>query len=168
MSTIYVDMDGVLVDWEGAVFRLAREHWDFPGEYRDLTQKQKMDLTKRTPRFYETLPWLQDGQWLWNYLVYDKRFEGHNKNVLTAMSDKVPQSLEEKYIWCERNLYIRKDEVVVVTRKSHKRMWATTNGKPNILIDDNSGNCLQWIEAGGKAILFTNFQDTKSILEQIF
>lgn len=168
MNTIYVDMDGVLVDWEGTVFRLAQLYWDFKGEYKDLTQKQKMDLCGRTPRFYETLPWLQEGQWLWNYLRFDPLFYGRKKKILTAMSDKVPISLPEKYIWCDRNLSLTKEDVVVVTRKSHKRMWAVTDGQPNLLIDDNVDNCLQWIQAGGRAILFTTFQNAKGILEDIF
>jgi hypothetical protein len=160
-------MDGVLVDWEGEVYRLAKKHWDFQGGYKELTQKQKMDLTKRTPRFYATLPWLQDGQWLWNYLRYDHMMKGQKVEVLTAMSDKVVESLPQKYEWCEQNLYIDKDEVTVVTRKSHKKHWAVTNGQSNILIDDNAQNCLQWNEAGGYSILFTNFSDTRKILEEI-
>ena len=52
-------------------------------------------------------------------------------------------------------------------RFHEKDNWATTDGEPNILIDDFIINTNPWRQAGGIAILHTSVADTIAQLQEL-
>ena len=70
-----------------------------------------------------------------------------------------------KQEWIDNNLVPPPPEKIFMHHEKYR--WATTNGKPNILIDDFSKNTIPWEEAGGIAILHTSTAKTIRELEEI-
>ena len=197
---IYCDMDGVLVDFEkGAVEAINRDIQDETIETKEMLRLRRelgvsgrvgvslADIDKHTqPRtnviratrnymykrlgedveFWANLPWTDDGQELWSYI---SQFSPY---ILTAPMGEGSQT--GKRLWVEKNLHPAPEKVFI----SHEKYeWATTDGRPNVLIDDFSTNTIPWAtprhiegsdeKMSGFAILHTNFKDTKAALEYI-
>ena len=51
--------------------------------------------------------------------------------------------------------------------RSQKQKYATTNGKPNVLIDDYIKNIQEWESAGGIGIRHTNVSKTLAELKKL-
>jgi hypothetical protein len=77
-------------------------------------------------------------------------------------------SEEGKAIWVQTHLGIPEPTVLFSKTKFE---YATTDGYPNILIDDFEKNVKNWLapptvgKSGGFAIQHKNFADTKAVLE---
>lgn len=142
-------MDGVLCDFEGRVEEISGK------SFESLTRQEIWDTIKEDEYFYLTLPWTDDGEKLWQYLVTN-----YEPIILSASSSHVARSTQHKYMWCELYLELYSESVIVVPHKSTKAEFAVdiTDGlppHPNILIDDNEINIKQWRDAGGIGILYT-------------
>ena len=119
---------------------------------------------KNNQEFWARLPWMEDGEKLWNYI------KGYNPIILTTPMGEPSKSNEAltpseigKTLWVETHL--GKGPEIIFSNKKYER--AVTNGRPNILIDDFSTNTNPWLINKGFAILHTNFEDTKGALEYI-
>ena len=186
---IYCDMDGVLVDFQTAVVdqinkdlkddsldgrRLIKLREKLANLNRDSITKGDLDKIDKSKRFkaareymyarfrndeafWASLPWFPGGQELWKYIG---KYEPY---ILTApMSGEGSRTGKQK--WIENNLNPQPKKIFM----SHEKYkWATTNGKPNILIDDFEINTIPWAKAGGIAILHTNLKKTIQELEEI-
>tara|TARA_R110000803_G_scaffold184881_1_gene247200 strand:+ start:543 stop:1133 length:591 start_codon:yes stop_codon:yes gene_type:complete len=73
-----------------------------------------------------------------------------------------------KIIWAERELEPAAKELIC-TMSAEKQNYATTDGVPNILIDDRARTIKQWKDAGGIGILHVTGQskDTISRLKKL-
>jgi len=187
---IYCDMDGVLVDFEkGVVEAINRDINDETIETKEMQRLRRelgtiardaislADIDKHAqPRtniiraarnymyrrygedveFWANLPWTDDGPELWNYI---SQFDPY---ILTAPMGEGSQT--GKRLWIEKNLNPAPEKVFI----SHEKYeWATTDGRPNVLIDDFTTNTEPWLKAGGIAILHTNTADSIAALKAI-
>jgi len=169
-ATLYVDMDGVLVDFVRGVKLLTGIDWNAP-----VSRQEKLARNHRVfecPNFWENLPPTRDFHTLWNYVV---PYEPH---ILTAVPRGIngePPSessqryaREGKWIWCEKYLGIPKDHFHAVFRE-HKQNYATKienrNVISNILIDDTNQNIQEWMKNRGIGILHTSAADSISKLK---
>lgn len=143
MSRLFVDMDGVLADFMGGAEKvLGRsfndDHWKYhaKGEH-----KIKVAAIHD---FWEKLDWEPGGRELWNYV------KDFHPNILSAYAEwDEADSKRGKYLWITKHLgHIPSSKIHLVVRE-HKQKYATTNGKPNILIDDYDKNIAEWKKAGG-------------------
>jgi 5'(3')-deoxyribonucleotidase len=142
-SEIYIDMDGVLVDFFG--------EWTKMQGVKDWKQiknvgKALQDI-RDTEDFWLKLKPTPNADKL-HGLVKEIRGE---YNILSAPLADDPRAEPHKREWIEKNLTAFPPKKVIIT--TDKAKYATsTGGTPNILIDDFGQNVAKWEAAGGVGI----------------
>ena len=153
IKTIYLDMDGVLCNFEDMA-----------------VGKRALDLVSRTlnwelmksfgSEFWEELPWIREGlrlyTWLYTFCIQNKI----DLCILSAVA--LEDGKIGKLNWIKNNIKINPLCVYFVDSGKDKKHFAEENA---ILIDDYSKNVSEFISAGGKAILFNN--DAKEVVDKI-
>ena len=116
---VYVDMDGVLADFDA--------HHEAVFGVRSSTTADKVDWLKvrAVAGFYLAIPPMRDMQELWRYL------ERYRPIVLTGVPEKVEEAAENKRTWVRRHLG---PTVEVICCKSKEKCLHAKPG--DILIDD--------------------------------
>ncbi|MAV94218.1 MAG: hypothetical protein CMA31_00850 [Euryarchaeota archaeon] len=139
-SEIYVDMDGVLVDFFDAWTKLMGvKNW------KDIKNiNVALDKIRSTKDFWVNLKPTPNAFTLLDII---KKIKGNYKILSAPMADdhRVEPS---KRAWVEQHLKaFPPDEVIITT---NKKQYATQpDGTPNILIDDFGQNVAKWEAAGG-------------------
>ena len=149
---IYLDMDGVLVDFISAVYKLFKLK-DFR-EWEKIGKDKYDEINKIGEKWWSEMDWLSDGKKLWNYL------KKYNVTILSAApKDKTshPIATEGKRNWLNKNIGSSYSSDAIITTAVEKQKWAN---KKSILIDDSERNIKQWINKGGIGILHKNTNDT--------
>jgi 5'(3')-deoxyribonucleotidase len=155
---LFCDMDGVLCDFEKAVFDI-----DGKTTVQDLDKKPEQTfwsyIVKGThgglKAFFAKMAWHPQGKQLWNHI------KGLNPTILSAVKEPGKQdALDGKNEWLDR-------EIGKVPRKFVERKDKQQFAKGNILIDDYDKNIKEWTEAGGKAILFRKAEDAIKQLNEL-
>lgn len=155
--TLFVDMDGVLADFDRGIYELCgkRPHAMEKKEVWATIHKQ-YDQGKF---FFKHLPLMADALELWSNL------ELYNPIILTATGHSIPTAELEKKWWA--NLHFPKTMVLTVEDGADKVKFVQTRPQA-ILIDDRSKAIDPWIEAGGIGILHTSANQTlKELVEAI-
>lgn len=159
--TVYVDLDGVLVNWDKGYRQISGGLSD--DEYKaKYGGSASLNLVKKYGvDWWANLEWLPGGKELWkfvrnNFLKY---------KILTATGKPGEWSSiarKGKHIWMKRNLPgLPESDQIVVGPKGEKKNYA----KPgDILIDDTPRNIQDWIDAGGVGILH---KDALSTIQQL-
>ena len=149
---IYVDMDGVLVDFDGG--------------YEKLTGMTTREADKKGPEFFWkpiskagakwwiTLNWMPDGKQLWDYV------KKYNPELLSAPSREEASKMGKR-IWVKRELPGAK---LILRSADKKQEFASPT---SILIDDREKNIEQWEAAGGIGILHTDAASTIKKLKEL-
>jgi hypothetical protein len=159
---LFVDMDGVVADFEKGVSavmgeRLDQERYDRDSKYRSKMWKWVKQHAKEGGTLWEDLPMMPDGQALWNYV------KKYDPTVLTAMGNPAYGAEPQKRKWIAEKFGSRVP--VIVTRKSdEKAQYAAPN---RILIDDREKSIGPWEAAGGIGILHKNTADTIRQLKEM-
>lgn len=151
MITLYLDMDGVLADFN-------KEYTKFDPEKADRKRFRESVLQHR---IFEKLDFMPDTQELLNHV---SRLHGVTVEILTSMGTHEPNQANEakmqKLKWLnEKNIPYKAN---FVHNKQEKAKYATPR---SILIDDSVGCISPFIEAGGHGILHVNASDTIRILD---
>ena len=107
-------------------------------------------LIRKDISFWEHLPWIEESKELWNYI------KQYNPYILTGPLDEASE--EGKKRWCERELGISRDRVIVT---QDKFKYAKEN---TILIDDFLSYLQPFRDNGGIGILHRN---TKHTIKQL-
>jgi 5'-nucleotidase len=131
---LFIDMDGVLCDYEGHYRRLF-------GVSFGMDDKERRWKNVDDVSFWSTIPWMRDGKMLWAAV---QRF---NPTILSAPT-REQSSRKGKLIWCRRELGI-----VNVILETEKYKYAAPD---SILIDDRPQNIDPWKANGGIGILHTS------------
>jgi 5'(3')-deoxyribonucleotidase len=147
MFKLYVDLDGVLTDFDKQFFNFFHTHTS------DLSNSEvwnKIDNTDES--FWSSMDWLPNGKKLWDTI------KKYNPIILTSPSNH-PSSIKGKILWMEKNLpntpYIIEPQ---------KEKYAIEN---SILIDDKEKNIKKWIDNNGIGILYKNPKNTIEKLNNI-
>lgn len=157
MSNLYIDMDGVLADFDKGVYELCGKRPDAMSndELWDKIDSHYDDGNM----FFKHLPLMADAMKLWTNI------EMYNPVILTATRNENRSRKNvhlEKHWWA--NLYFNGVEVVTVKRSRDKAGYAGHIG--DILIDDRLKSIDPWVEAGGTGILHTSAIDTLKKLKE--
>lgn len=154
LPTIFCDMDQVLVDFiSGAE--------DAIGEpFATADKDQRWNKIANTKGFWANLSWLSGGKRLWDFI------SKYDTEILSAYSNRDGTSRNGKLKWLSKNTKIKRSKINLVMR-SDKQKYATTNGKPNVLIDDYIKNITEWEAKGGIGIHHTNVSKTISELKRL-
>lgn len=169
---IFCDLDGVLVGFARQVVensgKKTKKLSDKECE-KELSRIQNIWKFTHNPRFWYDLPWMKDGQELWEY-IYE-----YQPIILTAMSrDK--KCNDGKRYWCKENLGPIDPAVITCfgryqgikglgkVKAAQDKNWDVTQC---LLIDDNAQIIDQWRQAGGTGILHTSTEDTINKLKEL-
>lgn len=159
----FIDMDGILTDFHGAML----EHFNTPDNLKfeagswetvdTLCRNLKISHNKfwqsLSHKFWGNMPWTKDGKVIWDFLTDE--FGSENCYILSSPSDEC--SAHGKILWLKENLprLYRERRFFL---GSHKYQLASHN---SILIDDRDKNIDEFIQYGGKGILYPRFWNSR-------
>jgi predicted nucleotidyltransferase len=152
-------MDGVIVDWESAFKKLSGGVSSKSYEFEHGKEARHKLSYDNSPDFYINMDWMKDGKELFNYL------KNQNTEILShseGESSNDTRSRDGKLIWLKNNFVKLKPNLV--PNREDKSKFAAPNA---ILIDDREDNVNEFINAGGKAILHKNAEDTINQLKNM-
>lgn len=151
---IYVDLDGVLVDWEKQFEKFSGGVPVETYEAEHGKDKRYEFVHKNSPAFYATAPWMKDGKILYNFL------KELPTEVLSHSTDL--ESTDGKKEWLQNNGIAFKPNLV--PNRSDKAKYAAGDA---ILIDDRQDVIDQFNSAGGIGILHTDATSTINKLKEL-
>jgi 5'(3')-deoxyribonucleotidase len=151
--TLYLDMDGVLADFNKEYIKLDPQKAD----------RKRFRTAVIEDKIFEKLEFLPDTQELLNHV---SKLHGVTIEILTSMGTHDPFQAncarEQKLKWLDaKNIPYKAN---FVHNKQEKAKYATPR---SILIDDSVGCISPFNEAGGYGILHTNASNTIRILDSI-
>ena len=153
LYTIYLDMDGVIVNFD----KQFEEAFDMlPREFEEAfgTEMFWKKIEERGVGFWRGMEWMPGGQELYN------RVAQHNHFLLSSPSRSNTSKIG-KHMW-------KKDKTpntkLILSRSYNKKNYAD---KSNILIDDRESNIQQWRDAGGIGILYKSAEQVNAELDKL-
>lgn len=151
--TVYVDMDGVLAD----LFNHAGSLHDVE-HYNKMTKDQWETFFKDSNAYelFRDLPAFPTANKLLQ-IVTD--FAGGYTILSSPLNFDKAGSIKGKKEWLKKHIHVSADGQIF---DHEKYKYATSNGKPNILIDDYGVNIRAWEQAGGIAIKYQADEDSLS------
>ncbi len=163
IEKIYLDMDGVLADFDRGMMELCGMDMSKQDTTDPDERTWMWELVRRTDHFYARLPLMPHAQELFarTYGRYGDRCE-----ILTALPKPERQVLtahDDKIAWVRQ--YLSSQIVVHTVQRESKKDFA--RGPGYILIDDFSKNITAWQEAGGTGIHYTDYQKAVNELAAI-
>ena len=115
--TVYVDMDGVLANFDGGFFKLT-------GKSSDATPDPELWAAIESyekDKFFSELEWMPGGKDLWNFVT----FNFLKVKILSALgkSDKIDKKTTYgKLAWLRHNIpQLQLDDIILVDNKHKKR-----------------------------------------------
>lgn len=139
---VFVDMDGIVADFVKAACELHNlpepTQWDMFGDMKYSEYTKGMDVD-----WWVNMPKTPECDDLMDLLL--RRFS--NNQIFFFSSPMNYESLEGKKRWVEKHFPAFKRNLILGAKKY-------VAAKGNILIDDKTQNCSEFIEHGGRAWLF--------------
>lgn len=153
---LFVDLDGVLVDFDAGVRAL------FNGLGPDDIEARFMwPRLAKAKGFYDRLPWMSDGKTLWDFV------RPYSPTILTGLP-RGNWAEPEKRAWCSRELG---PDVPVLTCLSRDKArlaadWCADGAVP-VLVDDRISLQESWEGIGGIFIFHQNALSSIEALERL-
>ncbi len=161
---VYIDMDGVLADFDRGVREICHMEPQSQNGKRSLKADDMMwEAIRGTDHFYDRLNLIPGAK-----EMFDKILEkyGDQCEILTGIPREergIVTAAQDKINWTHRMLS-ESVKVNTVCRK-HKLQYCT--GPESVLIDDRKKTILEWRELGGTGILHVNPEKTLKELKQL-
>ncbi len=157
--TVFVDMDGVIVDFEGYFKTITG---------MTLNQVTDPELWTRInaygkAKFFSEIPWTPGGKDLWAFITNNFL----KVKILSALgkSDLVDkQTTQGKMAWIKKNIPSLPNEDVILVQNKHQKARYCKPG--DIIIDDTDVVIQEWTQKRGIGILHKTAQETISKLRQ--
>ena len=155
VTKIYVDMDGVLADFEKRYKEIFGR--DISRDRKDNNFENNFILLINNNHF-ATLDKMNDFHELVSYL--------NSVNIPKEILSSTGRPYKHESVSAQKSEWLEKNGIhwpqIFVPGKHLKKNYATPN---SILIDDTKSNITDWNEAGGIGILHTNVESTISMLK---
>ena len=154
LPEIYCDLDEVLVDFmRGADAAVG-------GDFVKMDKDERWNKVNQTKGFWANLGWKPNAKRLYDFIIR------YNPHVLSAYPDRDPNARNGKMKWLKKNTGFKRGNIHLVLR-SQKKNYATTDDKPNVLIDDYDKNIREWEAKGGTGVHHTDVGKTISELKRL-
>jgi 5'(3')-deoxyribonucleotidase len=158
LPQIYCDMDQVLVNFMGGANKVLASQGLEPFQH---TEKDlKWEALSKVPKFWANLEPMPDAMMLWRYI------KTYNPYILSTPSKRMASCKPEKIEWVRKHLGAV-EHIYLVPREDKQKFAVTSDGKPNLLIDDYEKNIKEWVSAGGIGIRHINSMNTISQLRKL-
>lgn len=151
---LYLDMDGVLVDFLGHV-----EKCQF------FRKNGKVDWDKvidKGPQFWNEMEWMPGAEKTFSELISLSESGKVELFILSAVN--FPTGVEGKKLWIQTHTKFPLENVIIVSHSEDKSKYASPD---SILVDDREKCLIPFKEAGGKVILFKNWDETLEEIKQV-
>ena len=153
--TVFLDMDGVLVDFFGAFAKLANvEHW----KQMDSQRLQGVLNKIVGSDYFAKLPKTNACDSIVEMAI---DFAGSYSILSSPLRGDISNSTKHKRAWVIDNLSPQPAKTIIIRDKSQ---YALLNGVQNILIDDRENNIHKWQEAGGYGIKYQANENDLSVI----
>lgn len=153
---IYLDMDDVVADWMQHARSIVKRNWNY-GQRIPETDWQRL---KDNKRFYRHLPKKPGADELVAFCK-DLLRTGKAESLvfLTALPHdySMPLAAQDKVWWANDHF---PGIHVTFGPYSHDK-WRHCKQLGDILIDDRTSNCEEWIAAGGRAHIYRDWESCK-------
>ena len=154
IEKIFIDMDGVLADFDGWKAEAAKTHPEI------LTDKEELwKEVSGIDHFYWNLPLMPYALDLMKYL----RSLQVPLAILTAIPRRrsVPQATHDKIEWIKAYIDSNLEFHIGPFAQDKQRF----SGPGRVLIDDNEKNIAQWNSRGGRGVLYRGFKNMECLLK---
>ena len=155
--TVFLDMDGVLVDFFGAFAKLANvEHW------KEMDAQRLQGVLDKIvgSDYFAKLPKTNACDSIVEMII---DFAGAYSILSSPLRGDIANSSKHKQIWVTNNLSPQPRETII---DRDKALYAAANGVQNILIDDRGSNIDKWRQAGGYGIKYQADEDNLSVISE--
>lgn len=153
MTRIYIDLDGVMADFDKYFFDT------FGVESHKLDDPTLWKWINGHGNFFRNLP-LMPGA-----LDFFKSVEHLNPTILTACpKTNYAVAAVQKRQWVYEHL---SKDITVIPMLGGKNKCLFMHSPGDVLIDDFEKNCIPWAEHGGFAIHHKNFKTTRNYLDLV-
>ena len=164
MIRIYIDMDGVLADFDRGIRELCHMEPQPQNGERDAEADDRMwDEIRKVDHFYDQLELMSGAKEMFD-LIYRKY--GDRCEILTGVPRPergIATAGEDKISWMKRNL----SETVKVHIVLRKEKVQFCKGPESVLIDDREKTIRDWKEAGGTGILHISPEESVKELRRL-
>lgn len=166
IKNIFCDLDGVLVDLNAGYKALTGMTMPESDQYHNYDHGAFWEKPKADPEFWVNLPKMRKAEMFMTYLD-DIRHGWFHVFVLSSGVRGYRECSTQKRLWVNKNTPFSAEYTHIV-RRSEKQMFATSKGRPNLLIDDYEVNINEWEAAGGIGILYDedNFHNVINRIEE--
>lgn len=157
-TTVYLDLDGVLADFNGTTDRILKDLHGPDFDWDTEVRKPMWGLVGDIKDLYSRLDVLPDAHELVEYVG---RYG--NVEILTAIPRRgyFPDAVDHKREWVAKHF----PEIKHINFGPYAKDKQYHYRRGDILIDDTSPNVNQWIARGGYAVLHTTTADTIEQME---
>ena len=131
LPIIYCDMDEVLSAFLNGADKVVG------GFFVDCPTEERWSKVNQIKGFSTNLDWMPGAKRLYDFII---RYESR---ILSAYSNRDGNSKIGKMKWLKKNTKFKNADIHLVMR-SQKQVYAMTQGKPNVLIDDYIKNIKEW------------------------
>ena len=164
MMTIYVDMDGVIADFDRFVKEKTGKFFDEHG-----TSQAGWDSVKEWPNLYAWLEPMPDAydlmEGIWDIVTRLHIVDSTRVEVLTAIPKigRIPTAKQDKLEWVQKKHFDRYYDAFNIGPLAEHKQYHCKPG--DVLIDDKARNIEQWASKGGIGILHTSAESTLKALK---
>ena len=159
--TLYLDMDGVVADWNGEAIRFLNLHCTT--DMWNLNQSHWVKLVEHD-RFYKDLPLLPGALELVTWAKNFTKAKDWNLAFLTAIPYKrhMPFVYFDKIQWAGK--YFPGIPVLFGPTFKEKQFHCRPG---DVLIDDRLSNCEEWLAKGGIAHQYSDWKTCKDWIAMV-
>jgi hypothetical protein len=159
---IFLDMDDVVADWHTSAQEFLRMRWDKENE---RIPQEDWDKIKMNSRFYRDLPLKENANDLVDYcrnaVATGKADELRFLSALPRNND-MTWAVWDKVLWAQEHF---PGIPVFIGPYSYDKWHHCKPG--DILIDDRTSNCDEWVRAGGLAHIYKKWEPCKAWLDTV-
>ena len=157
---IYLDMDGVLVDFFGGL----EKYFDVP-HWKQIPKTEESIMSLKGTDFFNTLEPYPSANELVNFVINLTGEDGWGINSSPLRGDR-DNSAFWKRTWLTRHFIMPRVENLIFTGRKEQFAVGRFDGKPNVLIDDKPDNISRWNAKGGIGIRYQANEDSLVELKQ--